>query len=68
MTATEPHINSEITPYDAKQPLCDCERSHNGLGLVGRICDCDPHDPDILREMRDERRRLDREFPMGEEP
>ena len=21
-------------------PLCDCERSHNGLGLGGRPCDC----------------------------
>ncbi len=20
--------------------LCDCERSHNGLGLAGRECDC----------------------------
>lgn len=20
--------------------LCDCERSHNGIGLAGRECDC----------------------------
>ena len=20
--------------------LCDCELSHNGLGLAGRVCDC----------------------------
>jgi hypothetical protein len=22
--------------------ICDCERSHNGLGVVGRECDCEP--------------------------
>jgi hypothetical protein len=22
--------------------LCDCERGHNGLGVVGRECDCRP--------------------------
>ena len=22
--------------------LCDCERSHNGLGAAGRVCDCLP--------------------------
>lgn len=21
-------------------PLCDCERGHNGIGLAGRECDC----------------------------
>lgn len=26
-------------PVSAKA-LCDCERSHNGLGIVGRECDC----------------------------
>jgi hypothetical protein len=20
--------------------LCDCERSHNGMGMAGRLCDC----------------------------
>jgi hypothetical protein len=22
--------------------LCDCERGHNGCGMVGRLCDCQP--------------------------
>lgn len=22
--------------------ICDCERGHNGLGIVGRECDCRP--------------------------
>lgn len=21
--------------------FCDCERSHNGLGMAGRVCDCE---------------------------
>ena len=28
--------------------LCDCERGHNGLGMVGRECDCMPPDPCAL--------------------
>ena len=25
--------------------MCDCERGHNGTGIVGRECDCQPADP-----------------------
>jgi hypothetical protein len=25
-----------------KETLCDCELSHNGMGVMGRVCDC-PH-------------------------
>lgn len=25
--------------------LCDCERSHNGLGMAGRLCDCQDERP-----------------------
>ena len=28
--------------------ICDCERSHNGLGIAGRECDCPAGmDPDL---------------------
>jgi hypothetical protein len=25
--------------------MCDCERGHNGLGMVVRECDCGPDEP-----------------------
>lgn len=25
--------------------LCDCEKGHNGLGMVGRECDCEASQP-----------------------
>lgn len=28
--------------------LCDCERSHNGLGMAGRLCDCDEVPFDLI--------------------
>ena len=68
MTATEPHINSEITPYDAEQPCEVCgNEERTSLGTL--TCGCfAPLDPDALREMRDERRRMECEFPMRDEP
>jgi hypothetical protein len=27
---------------EAKPVFCDCERGHNGFGMVGRECDCQP--------------------------
>ena len=35
----QPASEDYATP--AKVIYCDCERGHNGLGMVGRICDCD---------------------------
>jgi hypothetical protein len=46
--------------------MCDCELSHNGMGIASRVCDCNP-DADRMREDRDERRRLEREFPYAED-
>jgi hypothetical protein len=31
---------SEDYAVPTKEVYCDCVLSHNGLGLVGRICDC----------------------------
>jgi len=31
--------NGRAPPARPKN-LCDCELSHNGLGMVGRECDC----------------------------
>ena len=33
------------TPPAQSKNLCDCERSHNGLGMMGRECDCPAGDP-----------------------
>ena len=27
---------------EQKPALCDCERGHNGCGMGGRVCDCQP--------------------------
>lgn len=38
--------NEMLTPLFGKlkeskvERICDCERGHNGIGLSGRICDC----------------------------
>lgn len=29
--------------------VCDCERSHNGLGMGGRVCDCQPSSETVER-------------------
>ena len=31
-----------VRERECKTTWCDCERSHNGLGLTGRECDCPP--------------------------
>lgn len=36
-----PIIRAAISDLESS-PLCDCERGHNGLGVVGRECDCMP--------------------------
>lgn len=30
----------DIIVSHEERPICDCERSHNGLGLAARECDC----------------------------
>lgn len=37
-SAQAPAVNFEV-PTDTS-PMCDCARVHNGLGVVGRLCDC----------------------------
>lgn len=32
-------------PQTKTATLCDCERSHNGLGMAGRLCDCQDERP-----------------------
>jgi hypothetical protein len=58
--AAEKWLENAPTPN-----LCDCERSHNGIGLGGRECDCpagvrnSPQTSDsLLTECRDELDRL----------
>lgn len=32
---------------DKPEPqFCDCERGHNGMGIAGRLCDCDERKPE----------------------
>lgn len=31
-----------VSPPKPASRLCDCERGHNGIGIVGRECDCGP--------------------------
>jgi hypothetical protein len=39
-------INAALaTPPAQPKNLCDCERSHNGLGMAGRECDCPARNP-----------------------
>ncbi|CAB5079585.1 hypothetical protein UFOVP143_40 [uncultured Caudovirales phage] len=30
--------------------VCDCERSHNGVGMSGRVCDCGEWETPVPRE------------------
>lgn len=39
--------------------LCDCERSHNGLGLRGRLCDCPFAKTNVMEDDMDDRSNLD---------
>lgn len=32
--------------------LCDCERSHNGFGMVGRECDCEDQQEAALLKIK----------------
>jgi hypothetical protein len=31
-----------MTDANPTANYCDCERGHNGFGMVGRLCDCQP--------------------------
>ena len=57
-----------ITPFDDEQPCEVCgNEERTSFGTL--TCECPaPLGPDELREMRDERRRMECEFPMRDEP
>jgi hypothetical protein len=41
---------------------CDCERSHNGLGIVGRKCDCPEGTPHMTPEQEALREKVGNRF------